>query len=32
MVESGLIGCYGGEVVLCSAWHVWYKSVFFTHL
>jgi len=22
MADSGLVGCYGGGLMLCSAWHV----------
>ena len=30
--DSGLMGCCGGGLVLCSAWHVRCNSASFTHL
>jgi len=32
MADGGLMGCYGGGLVLCRAWHVRRNSVSFTHL
>jgi len=31
MADSGLMGCCGGGLVLCSAWHVRCNSASFTH-
>jgi len=32
MADSGLMGCYGGGLVLCTTWHIRCNSASFTHL